>query len=135
MLVGLLFKILLNVNLINTFFKAGLPPVYGAITASIIGYLVTFIICIVFLYKKYNIRFDSVINNFIDIFIDTLLMSTILLLITRFIPVTGTSRMSSFLIILIYTIMGIIIYGIYAFRRGLIKNIVGDRINKLFKKN
>ncbi len=135
MLVGLLFKILLNVNLINTFFKAGLPPVYGAITASIIGYLVTFIICIVFLYKKYNIRFDSVVNNFIDIFIDTLLMSTILLLITRFIPVTGTSRMSSFLIILIYTIMGIIIYGIYAFRRGLIKNIVGDRINKLFKKN
>ena len=135
MLIGLVFKILLNVNLIDSFFKAGLPPVYGAITASIIGYLVTFIICIAFLYRKYNIRFDRVVNNFMDIFIDTLLMSTILLLLTRFIPVISDSRMSSFLIILLYTTIGIIVYGIYAFKRGLIKDIVGNRINNLFKKS
>ena len=43
--------------------------------------------------------------------------------------------MSSFLIILLYTTIGIIVYGIYAFKRGLIKDIVGNRINNLFKKN
>ena len=56
LVVGVILKILLNNNLLIAFNNMNLPPYYGFITASILGYLVSLIICIVVLHNKYNIH-------------------------------------------------------------------------------
>lgn len=135
MLSGLIFKLLLNVNLMDSFYKMGLPPIYGSITASIIGYLVTFVICVVFLIKKYRIKLDTTVNNFMDIFISTLLMSFVLIILSLIIPINTHSRLVSFFIVLFYTLLGACVYGVYTYKTGILNRIVGNKISKFLKRN
>ena len=133
MLVGLVLKILLNYNLISNFYKLGLPPYYGVFTASIIGYFVTFIICIIVLYKKYHIRFDSFINNFFNIFASSIIMSIILLIMNFIVPIDTSSRLISFFIIILYTLIGGGIYLLCCYYNGLLKDLAGNKVTKFFK--
>ena len=133
MLVGLVLKILLNYNLISNFYKLGLPPYYGVFTASIIGYFVTFVICILVLYKKYHIKFDSFINNFFNFFASSIIMSIILLIMNFIVPIDTSSRLISFFIIILYTLVGAGIYLLCCYYNGLLKDLAGNKINKIFK--
>ena len=135
MLVGLIFKALLNVNLISSFAKMGLPPIYGSITATIIGFMITFIICMVVLYKKYDIKFDRSIKNFIDVFICSIVMSVVLLLLNMVIPVSHSGRLISLLIIVLYAVIGVLVYGLCSYKIGVLQRVTGNRFIKIFKKN
>ena len=66
LIVGILLKMILNTKLIVAFCKMGAVPYYGIITASILGYLTSFIICLVVLKIKYKINYENTIKNFID---------------------------------------------------------------------
>ena len=59
---GVLIKIIFNNNLIVSFYQIGLPAYYGIITATILGYIISTIICMGVLYKKYNIKFKKSFN-------------------------------------------------------------------------
>ena len=61
LIVGFLIKVFLNNNMILAFYNMQFPPYYGVITASILGYFVSFIICIIVLKSKYDIHFEEVI--------------------------------------------------------------------------
>ena len=130
---GLFLKILLNTSLISAFYKLGLPPYYGVITASILGYIVSIVICIVVLKKKYNINFEENTKNFINILFSSILMSCGLVILSFIIPTSTTNRLLNILIILVYAIIGMIIYFGITYKTKTIKDIFGDRINKLFK--
>ena len=67
LMVGVIIKLILNVNLIIAFDNMHFPAYYGVITASILGYFISFVISLIILRKKYNISFDGVIKNFIEI--------------------------------------------------------------------
>ena len=135
MFVGLIFKLLLNVNLISSFAKMGLPPIYGSITASIIGYLVTFIICIIILSTKYKIKFDKTVSNFIDIIICGVIMCFVLMILNLIVPVNNSSRFACFMIILLYALIGGFVYGYSAYRIGVLRRVMGTRFLKKFKIN
>ncbi len=63
LLVGATLKLLLNVSLMNSFNKMGLPPFYGNISATIIGYLVSLIICLYVLHKRYKINYEVTVKR------------------------------------------------------------------------
>lgn len=134
LLSGVIVKILLNVNLINTFYNLGLPAYYGVITASLIGYLVSFIICVVVLASKFKVNFESSVKNFVDILSASLFMMIVLFVVKLFIPICLDNRFMNIFIILIYSIVGAIIYFIFLFKTKTINHIFGGKIDKYIKK-
>lgn len=129
---GVLVKAIFNNTLILSFYEIGLPPYYGIITATILGYLVSTIICMVTLYKKYNIKFNNSFNYFIEMMTGSLLMIIILFVISLLIPTYSTVRIINLFIIILYACIGAVIYFLYSYKFNLIRNIFGNSfMNKI----
>ena len=131
---GVVLKILLTNYLLMSFYKMSLPPYYGVITASVIGYLVSFIICLIILRSKYDIKFEEVIKIFFDIMCASILMLLVLFILKLFIPIYSSSRLMNLLIILVYMIVGMVVYFIYGYYTKLIKRVFGNGIFRTVKK-
>lgn len=134
LITGVLIKIILNNYLIRVFYNINMPAYYGAITASIIGYLVSSIICLFVLKKKYRINFEEIINNFINIMCSAFLMVFVLFICKLFIPITSTNRIMNIVIILIYTVIGAIVYFTYNHFSKLTNKVFGRDIFKILNK-
>lgn len=128
LIVGVLIKMLLNTNLLIAFNKMHFPAYYGVITASILGYLISFIICLVVLGVKYNIKYEKVIKDFIEIMCASLLMIVVLFLLKFIIPISVSSRFLNVFIILIYVIIGMFVYFMYTYKTKAIKSIFGSSL-------
>lgn len=133
LIVGVLLKLFLNNNLVSAFYKMGLPAYYGVITASIIGYLVSFIICLIVLHYKYEVNYENVIKNFMDIISGTMVMILVLFLFKFIVPIVSMKRFVNIFIIIIYAILGALVYLLVTYKLGIIKSIFGDKF-KTFKK-
>ncbi|MBQ2639739.1 MAG: polysaccharide biosynthesis protein [Bacilli bacterium] len=133
LLSGVIVKILLNNYLIKLFHQLGLPEYHGIITATILGYLLSFIICLVVLRKKYKVNYDELVKNFFDILCGSILMVIVLYLFKFVMPIYSDIRIMNLLIIIIYGIIGVLIYFIYTYKTKTIINIFGKSFLKKFK--
>lgn len=120
---GLLIKLFLNTSLINAFYKMGLPAYYGAITASILGYLVPIIICFIFLHIKYDISFEVFIKNSIDILCITFMVFGFLFLLKSVLPIKFSSFFSNVLVIIFNLLICFLLYFIILRRTKIFKNM------------
>ena len=134
LITGVVLKIILNNHLLIAFNRFSLPPYYGTITASIIGYLASIIICFIVLRNKYKINFEVFLKNFIDIIFGSILMSVILIVFRFIIPISSTTRLMNILIILVYTCIGMIVYLVYSHYIKLTDRVFGKNIMKTIKK-
>ena len=134
LILGIIFKILLNNNLIIAFYQMGVPPYYGVITASIIGYLVSFAYCVIILHNRYKIQFEIIVKNVIDILCCTFLMVFVLLILKFIIPIPAASRMMNLVLILLYAIVGMVAYFGYSHFSKLTNKIFGKEIIYTVKK-
>ena len=134
LITGFLIKLLLNSSMIYTFQQYGLPPYYGVITASILAYLVSFVICLVSLHFKNKVDYEETVKNFTDILCGCMVMVVVLFLIKFVIPIVSTSRIINIFIILGYSIVGIFVYLLYVSKLGVIKNVFGKNLKSVFKK-
>ena len=125
--IGVFLKFFLNNNLISAFYKMGLPAYYGVITASIIGYLVSFIICLITLHYKYNVNYESVVKNLIDIISGSMIMTITLFLLKFIIPITSSIRFINLFIVLIYVLIGGLVYIVFMYKLGMVKRIFGNK--------
>ena len=132
---GVILKLLLNYNLITAFYKMGLPAYYGVITATIIGYFVSFIICFIVLHFKYKINYESSIKNFVNIMCGTIVMMIVLLVCKLFIPVGSSSIITNLFIILVYVIVGGSAYLGFMHYLGTIKDVFGNKVYTFLKKD
>ena len=130
---GVLVKMLFNSYFIMIFYKSTFPPYYGVITASILGNLLSFVICLYILHNKYHIRFEESLRNFIDIMCASLLMIIVLFVLKLLIKVRVASRLGSVLIIVLYTIVGALVYFIYSYKSKIIDRVLGNGILKYLK--
>ena len=130
---GILVKILLNNYLIGVFYNLGLPPYYGIITATIIGYLLSFILCLVILRKKYHINYELVVKNLFDILCSSILMGIVLYALRFFIPTYSNTRIMNIFIIIIYFLVGALVYFIYTYKSKTISNVFSKGFLKKFK--
>ncbi len=132
---GVLLKALLNTRLMVAFNTMGLPAFYGSITATIIGYFVSLVICLYILYKKYEISYKSTFRELIHVLCGAFCMVIILLLLRFIVPQVVSSRLLNILIIVIYTLVGALIYFFITYKTGTIKRIFGrDLLGKVGKK-
>lgn len=131
--IGVVLKFLLNDNLIMAFYKMGLPAYYGVITASLIGYFVSFMICIMRLKFKYKINYEDLTKNLIDTICGSILMIVSLFLVNLILPSTD-SRIIHLIYIVIYVLIGALIYIVYMWNTKSMKRIFGNRLNYWIKK-
>ena len=134
LITGVVIKIILNNYLLRAFYNINMPAYYGAITASIIGYLVSSIICLVVLRRKYKINFEEIVNNFINIMCSAFLMIIVLFILKLFIPITSTNRIMNLVIILVYAVIGAIVYFAYGHFSKLTNKVFGRDIFKILNK-
>ena len=127
-----LIKIIFNNTFILSFYQIGLPAYYGIITATILGYIISTIICMVTLYSKHNIKFKNTFNYFIEMMIGSILMIIVLFILSLIIPIYSKVRIVNLFIILLYALVGATVYFIYVYKVKLLSNIFGRNfINKI----
>lgn len=132
---GFFTKLILNVPLLYGFYKMGLPAYYGSIVATILGYLVCAFICLIFLNKKYKVDYEETIKCFIEVTTSVTVMAIALLLLKVIFPYSTPSKLLNILIIIIYTLIGGIIYLGITIKNGTLYKVFGsDIINKVINK-
>ena len=134
LVVGVLIKLILNISLLRGFMLINLPPYYGVITASILGYLVSFIICLIILKVKYKVVFENIVKFFVEILCGSILMILVLTVIGLIIPTYSSVRIANLFILIFYGIIGAIVYFIYIHYSGITIEIFGKDILKNIKK-
>lgn len=133
LVVGVMLKIILNNNLIATFYNMGLPAYYGVITSSIVAYLVSFVICLVILHSKYKVDYEDTVKHFLDTLCGCMLMIVVLFVMKLFIPIVSGSRIINLVIIVGYVLVGAVVYLLFMYKCGTIKSIFGNKLDKLLK--
>lgn len=132
---SLLFKIILNVPMMNLFNAIGIEAYYATITLNIIIDAVESIYLMKEVKKKTNISFTKAARTFIKTVLSTIVMILGLSIINVFIPLYSQSRFISIILILLYSVVGGIIYFIMIYKSKTLNEIVGNEfIDKLFKK-
>ena len=131
---GVIVKIILNTSLLRVFYMMNIYAYYGVITASILGYLASFIICLVILYKKYNINFESTLKHFVDIVCGSIFMMIVLFILRFILPFNSVNRLFNIFVIILYGIIGCVIYLVYTSKTKTIKSIFGHELYGFFKK-
>lgn len=131
---GLLLKALVNVSLINQLNNLGLPAYYGSILASILGYGLSLIICLVALNKKCGVNYEETAKQLINTLCGTVLMVLVLLIVKLIVPISSTSRFLNLPIIIIYTIIGGAVYLFYMYKTKSIEQVFGEKLINRFKK-
>ena len=131
---GIVLKTLLNVSLINQLYNLGLPAYYGSILASILGYGLSFIICLVVLNKKCGVNYERTLKQSINALCGTVIMVIVLLLVKLVVPISVSQRFLNILIIAVYTIIGAAVYLFYMYKTKSLEEVFGDKLLSKFKK-
>ena len=135
LITGFLIKLILNIPLIYLFNNLGIKPHFGNITATIIGYFVPFIICIIRLQKKYKICFTDIKTKLPHLLLATCLMALSLVLLKMILPIYLPNRFLNIPLVFAYTLVGVIVYVIYMWKSNMIDSIFGKNVLKrLFNK-
>ncbi len=138
LLTGLLTNALLTIPFVYAFHKIGLPAYYGAITSTILGYLVCAFMSLHFIGKKYKVNYEDTIKKTINLLLTALFMVIALLVLKNFMPFTSDSRITNIFMVGLYAVVGAIIYLGVTFKTKLIYQIFGkgniDKILRKFRK-
>lgn len=135
LVIGVALKLGLNVFLINLFAKLGFVPVYGSITATIIGYGVGIILCLFFLKKKCDVKYSDTLKILWKIALANLAMIVVILLFKFIIPMNVTRRLLNIPIIIVYTLLGAGTYFLISKKLNLFDEVFGKEfMNKIMSK-
>lgn len=135
-LVGsLILKFSLNVPFMHLFYKLGFEAYYATICLNI---LIDAFETIYLMYKvreKTNISFKNSFISLIKIVLCTLIMVLGLSILNLVIPNYSHSRFLSIIYIIIYGVVGALLYFVMAYKSNTINKIIGnDNVIKLFSK-
>lgn len=135
LLVGLFTNALLNIPLLYAFDYMGLPAYYGSTTSTILGYLACSYLALHYVNKKYKVSYEDTIKKVLNIIITTLVMVIVLLVFKYIIPFNSTSRLFSILYVLLFSIIGVVVYFGIMFKSKVIYDVFGKgNVDKILKK-
>lgn len=131
---GILVKLVLQVPLMNLFSRLGIYPFYGSTLATLLGLSTSFITNLIVINKTVKLDIKAYFKKMFKFLYPLVIMIILLLVMTKFIPLTVTSRANAIILILIYGGVGALVYFTLTILNGTFKNVFGSRlINKLKK--
>ncbi len=134
-ILGFITNALMDIPLMYLFKYLGLHAFYGAICATILGYIVSYTISLSKLKKELNFNYKEIITQIKKIILPTISMIIILTIINVFINTNITGRIKSFIICIPFALIGGLIYILIAYKTNILTETIGeDYINKILTK-
>ncbi|MBR3198909.1 MAG: oligosaccharide flippase family protein [Bacilli bacterium] len=132
---SLILKIIFNVPMMHLFNKIGFEAYFATITLNILIDLVESVYLMYRVKAKTKISFYKAFKTFIKVALCTSIMIVSLSILNLFIPNYSVSRFMSIIYILIYGLVGVLIYLFMAYKSNTITEIVGKEfVNKILIK-
>lgn len=122
-IVGFVTNALLDVPLMFLMKKLGTHAFYGAILATIIGYILSYIISLRTLKKELNFSYKSIITTIKKIILPIFSMLIVLLVLNLFIKLDVTGTIKVFITCLIYAFLGGITYIYVSYKTGVFTSV------------
>ena len=111
------------------FNKLGIHAYYGITISTILGYLSSILICLIDLKRTLSINYTQIIKDVTIGLIASIIMYIVIFLAQKYI-ITNNTRLISIISIVIYSIIGILIYGFIIIKTGVFKRNFKDLLKK-----
>lgn len=134
-IMGFLINALLDVPLMHLFNLMGLEAFYGAILATILGYVFSYIYSLTSLKKSMNFNYSEILDTIKKVFLPITSMFIVLVILNLFVklPTNGIMRMC--LVLGLYTLLGAFVYLGISYKTGLLYEVFGkDYVDNLLRK-
>lgn len=134
-IMGFLINALLDVPLMYLFNLMGLEAFYGAILATILGYVFSYIYSLTSLKKSMNFNYSETLDTVKKVFLPITSMFIVLVILNLFVklPTNGIMRMC--LVLGLYTLLGAFVYLGISYKTGLLYEVFGkDYVDNLLRK-
>ncbi len=132
LIVGFLIKSTLNIPLMHLFNELNIYPFYGAITATILGFITSAIISSIHIKRKFGINYQPTFKALKNIIIGVIIMLIVMYITTYIIPLQVEGRLLSFIIAVVYAIIGGAAYLFYMYKSKTLENVFGKQfLNKI----
>ncbi len=134
-IMGFLINALLDVPLMHLFNLMGLEAFYGAILATILGYVFSYIYSLTSLKKSMNFNYSETLDTIKKVFLPIISMFIVLVILNLFVklPTNGIMRMC--LVLGLYTLLGAFVYLGISYKTGLLYEVFGkDYVDKILRK-
>ena len=132
-IIGILVKLTLQVPFIYLFNNIGLYPFWGATFATFLGLTTSVISNLIVINKTVNLDFKLFFNKMFKFIYPLIIMIIVLLLMKNILPFNLINRFTSIITIMLYAIVGIIIYFTLTIKNGAFECIFGDKLLKKIK--
>ena len=135
LLCSVLAKICFNVPMMHLFSSLGIEAYY----APIILNMIIDVTCVLFLLrvikKKTNVNYFKSIKTLIKVTLCTAIMVISLMILNVFVPNVTTSRFMAIIQLIIYGVVGMIVYFVVAYKSNTIDDILGKgMVKSIFSK-
>ncbi len=127
---GFIINLMLDIPLMFLFNKIGIYPYYGAITATLIGYLISHSIPLIYLHKKDNFSYHSTIVKLPRLIISIIVIIAVNLVYTHFLNPFG-GRLGNIIYVGLSGLITVSLY--YLLNIKIINELLIDKIKKVRK--
>lgn len=132
-IIGILVKLILQIPFIYLFNNIGLYPFWGATFATFLGLTTSVISNLIVVNKTVKLDFKSFFLKMFKFIYPLTIMVIVLLLMRNILPFNLTSRFTSIITIMLYAIVGAIIYFSITIKNGAFESIFGNRLLRKLK--
>lgn len=132
-IIGILVKLILQIPFIYLFNNIGLYPFWGATFATFLGLTTSVISNLIVINKTVKLDFKSFFLKMFKFIYPLTIMVIVLLLMRNILPFNLTSRFTSIITIMLYAIVGAIIYFSITIKNGAFESIFGNRLIRKLK--
>ena len=131
---GFFTNALLDVPLMKLFNLLNLPPYWGASFSTMLGFTISLAIILIRFKKIKEIKYRDTVIMSGKILFSTIIMIILLKLLNIFIPFNNLTRMKSLVLIILYSLVGIISYLFMTHEFKIIQLLFGDKLSKILEK-
>ncbi len=127
---GILVKFILQYPLMNLFDMIGLYPFWGSTLATLLGLATSFITNLVVIHKEVKLNIKEFFKKLFRFLYPLIIMVVVLLIMKQFISLDVNGTFQSIVIIIIYALVGALLYFTLTIKNGAFKDIFGDKFLK-----
>jgi O-antigen/teichoic acid export membrane protein len=117
-------KIILNVPAMKYLPLIGIPAYQGSTIVTLVVQIGMIIFILLYLHKKFRLNLKGVKGNLAKILFSGLAMVGVLFILTNFIDINTTTKLSSLLVVIIYAAVGGIVYLGLTYKFGLLDKFI-----------
>lgn len=131
LLISFLLNFAGNIPFMILFHKIGISAYLGAIACTLVTELGPALYLLLYLKKAHKLHFKDLTYKLFKTFISLASMMVVLFLLSLVYRTSSLGKLDNLVLVLVYAIVGALVYFIVSYKTGLLKDILGDKIKKI----